>query len=155
MRPVPALITEFLQGKRIVVAGVSRGAGSAANAVFQKLRASGYEVFAVNPNAPEVEGVKCYPDLRSVPGELHGVVIATHPDRSADVAVQAVERGVSRVWFHRAFGRGSVSNAAVQECRSRGIKCIVGGCPVMYCEPVDLGHRCLRWWLDWRGHIEA
>jgi predicted CoA-binding protein len=40
------------------------------------------EVFAVNPNADEVEGDACYHDLESIPGGAGGVdavVIATRP----------------------------------------------------------------------------
>ncbi len=148
-------IADFLRGRRIAVAGVSRGATSAANPVFRKLRDSGYEVFPVNPKASRIEGVECFPDLASVPGDLDGVVIATHPDASAEVVRQAVLRKVPRVWFHRAFGRGSVSDVAVRECRSNGIPCIVGGCPLMYCGPVDFGHRCMRWWIEWRRRIGA
>ena len=59
---------EFLAQKRIAVAGVSRDPGQAANAVYRKLRASGYEVFPVNPNAPEAEGATCYPDVGSIRG---------------------------------------------------------------------------------------
>lgn len=149
------LIADFLRGRRIAVAGVSRGTGSAANPVFRKLRDSGYEVFPVNPSATRVEGVECFPNLDGVPEELDGVVVATHPDASVDVVRQAVQRKISRVWFHRSFGEGSVSDAAVQEARAHGIHCIVGGCPLMYCEPVDVGHRCMRLWLDWRGRIGA
>jgi predicted CoA-binding protein len=149
------LIKEFLGGRRIAVAGVSRGTDSSANPVFRKLRDVGYEVFPVNPNASEVEGVECFPNLQSVPGELDGVVIATHPDVSIDVARDAAARKVPRVWFHRSFGRGSVSDAAVRECVSAGMRCIVGGCPLMYCGPVDVGHRCMRWWLEWRGCIRG
>ena len=85
MRPLPALIADFLSGKRIAVAGVSRGRDTAASSVYDKLRNSGYEVFPVNPNASEVEGVKCYPDLASIPGDLDGLVIATHPNVSEQV----------------------------------------------------------------------
>lgn len=46
----------FLAQKRIAVAGVSRSGAAAANAVYKKLRDSGYEVFPVNPNADKVEG---------------------------------------------------------------------------------------------------
>jgi hypothetical protein len=66
---------------------------------------------------------------------------------------QCVERNVPQVWFHPSFGEGSVSLAAVRECRGRGIKCIVGGCPMMYCEPVDFGHRCMRWLLRLGGRV--
>jgi predicted CoA-binding protein len=72
MVQAPTLISEFLSGKHIAVAGVSRGAGSAANAFYRKLRDSGYEVFAVNPNASEVEGTKSYANPVSIPGELDG-----------------------------------------------------------------------------------
>ena len=43
--------SEFLAHKRVAVTGVSRHAGShGSNAVYQRLRERGYEVFAVNPN---------------------------------------------------------------------------------------------------------
>ena len=153
MTNTPALVTEFLRGKRIAVAGVSRSGASAANPVFRKLRASGYDVIPVNPNASEVEGAKCYPDLLSLPGDIEGVVVATHPDVSLTVVRQAIARKVPRVWFHRSFGQGSVSKEAVEECASKGVACIVGGCPLMYCQPIDFGHRCMRAWLGWRGHL--
>jgi hypothetical protein len=39
--------------------------------------------------------------------------------------------------FTRSFGNGSVSEEAIRECDTRGIECIVGGCPLMFCEPVE------------------
>jgi uncharacterized protein len=150
---LPDLVADFLGGRRIAVAGVSRGAGSAANPVYRKLRDSGYEVFAVNPNASQVEGVACYPDLASIPGSVDGVVVATHPDVSAAVVRQAAERKIPRVWLHRSFGQGSVSAAAIQECQKSGIACVIGGCPLMYREPVDIGHRCFRTVLGWLGRV--
>ena len=153
MPRLPEPIADFLKGRRFAVAGVSRGSESAANPIYRKLRDSGYEVLPVNPKASEVEGVTCYPDLGSIPGELDGVVVGTHPDVSADVVRQAAESGVPRVWLHRSFGQGSVSDAAVEGCRQSGIRCIVGGCPLMFCEPVDLGHRCMRGLLGWFGRL--
>src|SRR6185437_9198461 len=61
--------SEFLAKKRIAVTGVSRTPGShGSNAVYQRLRARGYTVFAINPNTDVVEGDPCYHDLKSVPG---------------------------------------------------------------------------------------
>ena len=80
---VPESVSEFLRGKRIAVAGVSRASGQPANAIYRRLKDCGYEVFAINPNASKVEGVTAYPDLASIPVTVDGVVIATHPDASA------------------------------------------------------------------------
>lgn len=148
---VPAAVAEFLAGRRFAVAGVSRDRRHAANFIYRKLRDVGYEVVPLNPNAGEVEGSRCYSDLGSIPGWIDGVVIATHPRVSIEIVRQCAERGVRRVWFHRSCGQGSVSNEAIRECRDRGLTCIVGGCPLMYCAPVDFPHRCMRWWLRARG----
>ncbi len=153
MVEAPGPVATFLRGRRIAVAGVSRQPSQAANAVFRKLRTAGYEVFPVNPNASDVEGARCYGAVGAVPVQLDGVVIATAPDVSAEIVRQCSDHGVRRVWFHRSFGTGSVSKAAVQECDARGIDCIVGGCPLMFCEPVDAGHRCMRWWLQRQGRV--
>lgn len=153
MADLPDVVARFLRGKRFAVAGVSRGRNAAANSVFRRLRDVGYEVFPVNPHAEEVEGVRCYPDLASIPGQLDGVVISTHPDDSVSLVRQCEKSGVKRVWFHRSFGNGSVSQEAVREGGRLGLECIVGGCPLMFCEPVDLAHRCMRWWLQRRGRI--
>ena len=61
--------SEFLTKKRIAVTGVSRTPqGHGSNVVYQRLRARSHEVFAVNPNAGQAEGDRCYPGLKSVPG---------------------------------------------------------------------------------------
>lgn len=152
---VPASVQEFLGGRRLAVAGVSRDGRQAANAVFRKLVASGFDVVPVNPNAEEVEGVTCYPDLDSMPERVDGVVIATHPNEAAAVARECVDLGIRHVWFHRSFGEGSVSDDAVAVCEEAGANYIVGGCPLMFCDPVDFGHRCMRWWLQRSGRVPA
>ena len=153
MSKTPESVARFLQEKRLAVAGVSRHADVAANAVFKKLKGCGYEVFPVNPNASALEGVQCYPDLVSIPGELGGVVIATHPGVATSIVRQCKERGVTRIWFHRSFGEGSVSEEAVSEGERLGMECIVGGCPLMFLDPVDIGHKCMRWWLQRQDRV--
>jgi predicted CoA-binding protein len=148
MRPAPESIRRFLQGRRFAVAGVSRSPQQPANAILRKLRSSGYDVVPVNPNAAELEGARCYPDLASVPDPVDGVIVATAPAVAAEVVCQAHARGIRHIWFHRSFGAGSVSQPALQQCAALGIDPIVGGCPLMYCEPVDPAHRCFRWLLN-------
>jgi predicted CoA-binding protein len=149
----PESVAAFLQGRRLAVAGVSRQSNQTANVIFRKLRGCGYDVFPINPNATHVEGVSCYRDVAAVPVQLDGVVIVTPPEVSVEIVRQCSGRGVRKVWFHRSFGQGSVSDAAVRECEAQGIDCIVGGCPLMFCDPVDFAHKCIRWWLQRQGRV--
>lgn len=154
-KPLPPNVARFLAGKRFAVAGVSRSPDQPANAILRKLRASGYEAVPINPTVTELEGGPCYPDLASVPGTLDGVVVVTHPAAAERIVRDAAARGITQVWFHRSFGEGSVSDAAVRACAELGITPIVGGCPLMYCEPVDVPHRCFRWWLGRSARVPA
>jgi len=149
-------IRDFLAQKCIAVAGVSRASGpQAANAIYRKFRDTGYTVFAVNPNATTVEGDVCYPDLKSIPERVDAVMAATRPDATMDIVRQCAELGINRVWMHqslRAFGT-SISEEAVRFCEEHGITVIAGACPMMFCEPVDVAHKCGRWLLRMTGGL--
>src|SRR4051794_36371462 len=111
---------EFLSGQRIAVTGVSRDPKNhGANVVYTRLRDRGYDVFAVNPNAEQVEGDACYPDLAAVPAPLDGVVIGTRPERAEASVHECVELGIPKVWMHRGPGAGSVSPEAARYGRER------------------------------------
>src|SRR5689334_19807734 len=104
---------EFLSHKRVAVTGVSRTPGShGSNVVYRRLRERGYDVFAVNPNAEEVEGDQAYHDLRSIPGGVEAVVIGTRPEFAEQTMRECAELGITRVWMHRGPGAGSVSETA-------------------------------------------
>jgi predicted CoA-binding protein len=149
-----AKIEDFLAQKRIAVAGVSRNPQTeAANFIYRKLRAAGYEVFPVNPHAERVEGDRCYPDLKSIPQSVQAVMIATRPEVAEQIVHECAEIGISRVWMHRSFGTGSVSAAAAKFCQDNKITVISGGCPMMFCQPVDFGHKCMRWILRLTGGL--
>lgn len=135
----------FLAKKRIAVTGVSRNPeGHGSNTVYKRLRERGYDVFAINPNADQVEGDACYPNLRSVPGGVEAVVIATGPDAVEATMAECVELGITKTWMHRSFGAGSVCDSATVSGREHGVTVIDGGCPLMF-EPVaDVGHKVMR-----------
>ena len=108
---------------------------------------------AVNPAATQIDGRPCYPDVAAVPGPVDGLMIAAPPDQGDELVTQAAARGIRQIWFHRSFGEGSVSEIAVAECQAAGMNCIVGGCPLMYCQPVDIFHRGMCWWLRRGGRV--
>lgn len=134
---------EFLGQQRIGVAGVSRDTKQPANLIYRRLRDTGHSVFAINPNADEVEGDPSYPSVIAVPGHLDGVVVVTTPEVAQDVVEECAAAGVPRVWLHRGLGPGSTSEQAVRFCQEHDIQVIPGGCPNMFGETADPGHKCL------------
>jgi predicted CoA-binding protein len=144
----------FLANRRIAVTGVSRNPQDhGGNVVYRRLRERGYEVFPVNPNADEVEGDRCYHDLRAIPGGVAAVVIGTRPERAEQTMRECAELGISHVWMHRGPGAGSVSTSATDYGRARGITVIDGGCPCMFEPTADLGHKAMRFVFTLAGNV--
>ena len=152
MQSVNEAAAVFLANKRVAVTGVSRTPKThGSNNVYQRLRERGYQVFAVNPNTDQVEGDRCYQDLKSIPGGVGAVVIGTRPEIAEDTMRECAELGITRVWMHRGPGAGSVSAAATGYGRQHGITVIDGGCPLMFGPTADFGHKIMR--LMYAGHV--
>jgi predicted CoA-binding protein len=153
MQDVKTAASEFLAKKRVAVTGVSRNekSGHGSNTVYKRLRERGYEVFAVNPNATEVEGDRSYKNLGSIPGGVDAVVIATRPDRAGETMHECTELGIKHVWMHRGPGAGSVSPEATAYGREHNITVIDGGCPCMFEPTADFGHKVMR--IVFSGHV--
>lgn len=145
MTAIKDAASAFLAHRRVAVTGVSRTPENhGSNVVYKRLRERGYDVFAVNPNADEVEGDPSYHDLGSIPGGVEAVVIGTRPETADETMRECAELGIRYVWMHRGPGAGSVSETATAYGRERGITVIDGGCPCMFGPTADLGHRAMR-----------
>ena len=154
MATIKEVATEFLGQERIAVTGVSRTPAShGGNVVYRRLRERGYQVFAVNPNAEEVEGDPSFRDLRSIPGGADAVVIGTRPEYAKATMSECAELGIRLVWMHRSFGGGSVSDAATEFGRSHGITVIDGGCPLMFEPTADGAHKVMRFLFTMTGKV--
>jgi uncharacterized protein len=144
---------EFLAQPRIAVAGVSRDPKQPANLIYRRLRDTHHEVFAVNPNAEEVEGDRSYAAVGEIAGGVDGVVVVTTPEAADGVMADCVNAGVPRVWLHRGIGPGSISAHAIEYGREHGVSVIAGGCPNMFGATSDPGHRCMLAMLRLTGKV--
>ena len=154
MPKIKEAAAEFLANKRIAVTGVSREPDThGSNVVYRRLRDRGYEVFAVNPNADEIEGGRCYHALREIPGGVDAVVIATRPETGEETMRECADLGIKHVWMHRGPGAGSVSEAAADYGRQQGIAVIDGGCPCMFGPTADFGHKVMRAVFTLSGNV--
>ena len=144
---------QFLSHKRIAVTWVSRQQGHGANAVYERLKEKGYTVFAVNPNTSEVEGDQSYPDLAAIPGGVEAVVLGTSAQTAPQTMREIVDLGIKFAWMHRSFGPGSVSQEATRIGREAGVLVIDGGCPLMFGDTSDGGHRFMCKMLKATGKV--
>lgn len=151
-----AKVDDFLAQNRIAIAGVSRNNGKhpAANLIHRRLKKTGHEVFAVNPHMQSFEGDPCYPDVRSIPGGVDGVVIVTRPGLTEQIVRDCAAAGIRRVWMHHGLAAGSsVWPGAAGYCREHNISVIAGACPMMFGPHVDFGHACMRWIMQLKGDL--
>lgn len=138
-----AVVTDFINQKTLAVVGVSRNPAKFGNAAYKELKAKGYQVYAVHPEAEILEGDPAYKDFASLPGKVDGVVIAVQPAKTEKVVREAAAAGIKRVWMQQ----GSESPAAIQFCQENGIAEVHGDCIMMYA--VNTGMHKFHGWL-WR-----
>ena len=150
-------VDDFLSQSRIAVAGVSRDpkGGNAANGIYRRFRDLGYQVYAVNPNAEQVEGDPCYHTVKDIPGGVDGVIIATPAAATDEVVHDCAEVGVQRVWMHNGIHSlgTSVSQNAVEFCQQHNISVIAGACPLMFGKTSDGFHRFVKTTLGVFGKL--
>jgi uncharacterized protein len=148
-------VNDFLAQKRIAVTGVSREGKSAANLIYHKLLDTGHTVFPVNPNTATYNGSPCYAHLSDVPGGVDAVVVVNRPDVSDEIMHECADLGIRRVWLHRALHSmgASFEPKTVAFAEARGMSVIAGGCPMMFAQPVDFGHKCMKWVIGVMGQM--
>ena len=105
------------------------------------------------PPLLQVEGDPCFHDLKSIPGGVDAVVIATRPEIAEATMRECADLGIKHVWMHRSFGSGSVSESAAAWGREHGIRVIDGGCPLMFEPTADPGHKFMRFLFTLAGKV--
>ena len=136
-----AIVDNFLEQKTLAVVGVSREGKKFGSAVYKDLKNKGYTVFPVNPNAEKIGEDLCYPDLRSLPEPVEGVVVVVPPAQTNDVMRNVVEAGIPRVWLQQ----GAESEEAIAYGEKHGVSIVQGECILMFAEPAAFPHRAHRW----------
>lgn len=85
--------------RRVAVVGLSDEPYRASFGVASYLLRHGYEIIPVNPTIDEVLGLRAYPSLADVPGEIDLVDVFRRRDYLADVARQAADVGARGLWL--------------------------------------------------------
>jgi uncharacterized protein len=123
-----AIVDEFVAQKSLAVVGISRSGQKFGNMVYRELKAKGYQVYAIHPEAEQLEGDRCYPNLAALPEKVGGVVVVLPPAKTEEVVREAKAAGIQRVWMQQ----GAESAAAIEFCKQNGMQAVSGECIMMF-----------------------
>ena len=124
-------INEFIASEPIAMIGVSRDPRKFGFSAFRELKEKGMNILPVNLHAEEIHGAKVYPDIKSLPDDVKGILIMTKKEATAGVVREAKERGYKQLWIQQS----SESNDALNELKGTDINVITGQCILMHYKP--------------------
>ena len=140
-------IQKFLDPKKMAVAGASRNPKKFGGAVFKELKEKGFDLYPVNPNADEIQGVKCYPGVSDLPENVKHLFIVTPRTETEIVVNAAIEKGMEMIWIQQK----SETPEAVKIIENAGVPLIHNKCVFMFVDPVKGPHAFHRFFVKLFG----
>lgn len=130
------MLEGFFNPGSIAVVGVARSEGKVGHFVFDNLIEAGFggEVFPVNPSADEIHGIRCYPDLTSLPSTPDLAVIVVPAASVPAVIDECGEVGIASVIVISAGFKesgpagGALEREIAEKARSHGIRLLGPNC---------------------------
>jgi predicted CoA-binding protein len=114
----------LLSTKVIATVGASTNDEKASYWIFAYLKAKGYHMIPVNPNATELQGEKVYPDLASVPVKVDVVQVFRRPEDVPPIAEDAIKIGAKVLWLQK----GIINDEAGRMAEAAGLKVVMDRC---------------------------
>jgi len=134
------LIDQFVSSKRIAVVGMSRSGKKFGNMASKELKEKGYEIFPVHPEATEIDGMTCFPDLKSLSGKVDAVWISIPPKNVSPVLEEAAQIGLKNIWVQQ----GAWSAEVQLTIDKLQLPVVTKKCIMMYAPPVKSVHKFHR-----------
>jgi len=110
--------------RSVAVVGASNDPERASYLVAHFLKGHGYRVIPVNPNARDVMGATCYPDLVSIPEQVQVVNIFRRPQDVPAIVEQAIAKRAKVIWMQL----GIVNEEAAARAREAGLTVVMDRC---------------------------
>jgi hypothetical protein len=104
--------------KTIAVVGASSDTKKYGNRALKAWRETDWDVYAVNPNEDEVEGMTAYDSVLDIPDEVDTATIYVPPRIGLEVADELIEKGVDEVYLNPGAGsddlKAKLEDAGIQ-----------------------------------------
>lgn len=121
MEGIPEVLKKY---KTIAVVGLSRDPKKYSRIVAGYLKSKGYRIIPVNPEATELMGEKCYPDLKSVPEKVDIVDVFRPAIEANEIVEQAIAKGAKAVWLQL----GLINEGAYERGTEAGLTVVMDRC---------------------------
>lgn len=110
--------------KVVATVGVSGNPDKPSYGIFAYLADHGYHMIPINPGTPEIQGLKTYADLSSVPEKIDVVQIFRKAEDVPPVVEEAIRVGARTVWMQE----GIVNEEAARAAEAAGLQVVMDRC---------------------------
>jgi predicted CoA-binding protein len=115
--------------KVVAVIGASSDPRKFGNRAVRAFRRQGYTVIPINPNEPQVEGLKTYASVLDVPDDIDMATFYIPPDVGEKVMPEVALKQIPEVWLNP----GSESAELIRLARSLKVE------PIVACSILGIG----------------
>lgn len=116
---------EILNSSRVVaVVGLSPNPDRPSHGVASYLKKQGYRIIPVNPQAREILGEVCYPDLASIPEPVDVVDIFRRSEEVPAIVEEAIKIGAKAIWMQE----GVINKEAAVRAKEAGLLVVMDRC---------------------------
>ncbi len=98
-QPNAEFMEKFFTPESVALVGASATPGKVGNSVLDSLAKHDYKgkVYPINPKAEEILGIKCYPSVDAIPGNVDLVVVCVDLSVTPPVLEQCAKKGIHNV----------------------------------------------------------
>lgn len=114
----------LLKSNTIAVVGLSDNPERDSYNIAAAMKAKGYRIIPVNPNADTILGEKAYASLRDIPEPVDIVDVFRRPEHTPYIARDAVAIGAKTLWLQL----GVVNDEAAEIAKNGGLNVIMDRC---------------------------
>jgi predicted CoA-binding protein len=112
--------------KVVAVVGASSDRNKFGNKAVRAFRAEGYTVVPVNPNEPEVEGLKTYASVVDVPQVIDMATVYVPPEIGIGLLADFERKQIPEIWVNP----GAESDELLAEAKRRKLN-VIAACSIV------------------------
>ncbi len=112
--------------KVVAVIGASSDRNKFGNKALRAFKAEGYTVVPVNPNEPEVEGLKTYASVVDVPQSIDMATVYVPPEIGMTLLADFERKQIPEIWVNP----GAESDELLAEAKRRKLN-VIAACSIV------------------------